>query len=71
MADNSKVFKVLGKIVITLIIILIGINVLYMMTLCSTRQCSIVNVSTIVLLLWAGAFWLVVVRHSSNKSNKK
>jgi len=69
MADSTKVFKVLGKVVITLIIILIGINVLYLMTLCSTRQCSIVNISTLVLLVWVAAFWFVVVRHS--KEEKK
>ena len=69
MADNTKTFNILGKIVIALIIILLGINVLYMMTLCSTRQCSIVNISTILLLIWAGAFWLVVVKHS--KDDKK
>lgn len=69
MANSTKTFNVLGKIVIALIIILLGINMLYMMTLCSTKQCSIVNISTIVLLIWAGAFWLVVVRHS--KDDKK
>lgn len=66
MADNAKVFKVLGKIVTALIILLIGINVLYLKMLCSTRQCLTVNVSTIVLLIWVTAFWLTVVKHSND-----
>jgi len=66
MAKNSKAFKILGKIVIALIILLIGINALYLKMLCSTRQCLTVNIATIVLLIWVTAFWLTVVRHSND-----
>lgn len=64
MYAKSKIFKVLGFIIVLLIAILIAINILFIKTLCSTRQCLVVNISTITLLLWILTFWLLILRHS-------
>lgn len=69
MFDKSKIFGVLGSVIILLVIILITINALYIKTACSTKQCILVNVLTILLLVWATAFWLVVMKYS--KKTKK
>lgn len=68
MLNKSNVFKVLGTIIILLVVILIGLNVLYIKSACFKRNCVIVGVSTIALLLWATAFWLMVLKYS--KKNK-
>ena len=64
-----KFLSIVQKIVLLLVIILVAINLLYMKELCSTRQCLVINISTILLLVWVIAFWLVVLKYS--KKEKK
>ncbi|MCX5693403.1 MAG: hypothetical protein NTX47_07005 [Candidatus Omnitrophica bacterium] len=60
-------FKLLETIIIILVSILIITNLLYIKDACSTKQCIMTNVLTIILLVWATAFWLVVIKHSDKK----
>jgi len=60
-------FKLLEIAIIILVGILIITNLLYIKDAYSTRHCAMINVLTIVLLVWATAFWLVVTRHSDKK----
>ena len=69
MVVTMKFLSIVQKIVLLLVIILVAINLLYMKELCSTRQCLVINISTILLLVWVIAFWLVVLKYS--KKEKK
>lgn len=60
-------FKLLEIIIIILVIVLIITNLMYIKDACSSKQCIATNVSTIILLVWATAFWLVVIKHSDKK----
>lgn len=60
---ESRIFNVLKYTVILLIIFLIIINIIYITSAYSTRHCLMVNVSTIILLIWTAAFWLVVSKY--------
>jgi len=70
MLDKKKAFKILKLIVIVLVALLIIINAVYIMTACSTRQCFLLNILTVFLLVWALLFWLVVLRYPQ-KGDKK
>ena len=70
MVNRSNVFKVLGGIIIALVLMLIAINILFLKTVCSTRQCTLINVFTILLLIWATAFWLAVLKYSKKEKKK-
>jgi len=67
MAVTMKIIGKVQKTVLSLVIILVAINLMYLKQLCSTNQCMVVNVSTILLLVWATAFWLVVLKHSKRE----
>jgi len=60
-------FKLLEIVIIILVSILIITNLLYIKDACSSKQCIMTNVLTIILLVWATAFWLVVLKHSDKK----
>lgn len=60
-------FKLLEIVIITLVCILIITNLLYIREACSTKQCITTNILTIILLVWATAFWFVVMKHSGKK----
>ena len=60
-------FKLLEIIFIILVGILIVTNLLYIKDACTSRQCMLTNVLTITLLVWATAFWIMVVRHLGKK----
>lgn len=62
-----RLFKLLEIITIILVSVLIVTNLLYIKDACSSKQCIMTNVLTIVLLIWATAFWLVVIKHSDKK----
>lgn len=63
MAKKLKIFRFLKSTIILLACILIVINVLYIKTVCFTRQCFIINIATMLLLLWVAAFWFIVVKY--------
>lgn len=60
-------FKLLEIIIIILVSILIITNLMYIKDACSSKQRIVTNVLTIMLLVWATAFWLVVIKHSDKK----
>jgi hypothetical protein len=60
-------FKLFGIIIIILVSVLIATNLFYIKAACSSKQCVMTNVLTIILLVWATAFWLVVIKHSDKK----
>ncbi len=60
-------FKLLKIIIIILVSVLIITNLMYIKTACSSKQCIMTNILTIILLVWATAFWLVVIKHSDKK----
>ena len=69
MINKTNVFKVLGTIIILVVAGLVALNVLYIKVGCFSKNCAVVGVFTIILLIWATAFWLVVLRYS--KKEKK
>jgi len=60
-------FKLLEIVIIILVSILIITNLLYIKDAYSSKQRIMTNVLTIILLVWATAFWLVVLKHSDKK----
>jgi len=60
-------FKLLEVIIFIMVSVLIITNLLYIKDACSSKQCIITNVLTIILLVWATAFWLAVIKHSDKK----
>ena len=60
-------FKLLEVIIILMVSVLIITNLLYIKDACSSKQCIFTNLLTIILLVWATAFWIVVVKHSDKK----
>ena len=64
MKNKAKVLKVSWIIIFALLSILVLVNVLFIKIACSTRQCFIINISTILMLVWAAAFLFVVLKYS-------
>lgn len=64
MKNKAKVFKILWVIIVTLLSILILVNILFLKTACSTRQCFVINISTITMLVWAAAFLFFILKYS-------
>ena len=60
-------FKLLEIIILILVSVLIVTNLLYIKDACSSKQCVMTNVMTIILLVWATAFWLAVIKYSDKK----
>jgi hypothetical protein len=60
-------FKFLEFSIIILVCVLIITNLLYIKDACTSKQCVTTNVLTIILLVWATAFWLVVLKQSDKK----
>ena len=60
-------FKLLEIIIIILVSVLIITNLMYIKDACSSKQCVMTNVLTIILLVWATTFWLAVIKHSDKK----
>ncbi|OIO34158.1 MAG: hypothetical protein AUJ70_01755 [Candidatus Omnitrophica bacterium CG1_02_40_15] len=60
-------FKLLEIIIIILVSVLIITNLMYIKDACSSKQCVMTNVLTIILLVWATTFWLVVIKYSDKK----
>jgi hypothetical protein len=67
MVNKSNIFKVLGAFVILLVITLVALNILYIKIGCLSKSCLVIGLSTIALLLWATAFWLMVLRYSKKE----
>jgi len=67
MLDKSRIFRRLGIIIIALLAVLITINLLYIKELCSSSQCFVINVSVGILVVWAIAFWLMVLRYTKKE----
>ena len=65
--EKPVLFKVLKIVIFAMVGILIITNLLYIKDACSSKQCIMTNVLTIILLIWATAFWLVVIKHSDKK----
>jgi len=57
-------FKLLAAIIILLVLILIVINLLYIKNASSTKGCIFSSILSIILLVWATLFWLMVTKHS-------
>lgn len=64
---KSGLFKLLEIVIILLVSVLIIINLLYIKDAYSNKHCATTNLLTIILLVWATAFWLVVIKHSDKK----
>ena len=64
---KSGLFKLLEIVTILLVSILIIINLLYIKDAYTNKHCVTTNLLTIILLVWATAFWLVVIKHSDKK----
>jgi len=64
MFKEHSIFRKLGIALALLTVVLIVINILYIKIFCSTRQCFIVNISTIILVVWAVVFLYIVLKHS-------
>lgn len=60
-------FKLLETVIIIMVFILIVTNLFYIKYACYSKHCVTTNILTIVLLIWATAFWLVVTKHSDKK----
>jgi len=65
--EKPGLFKLLKIVIFIMVSILIITNLLYIKDACSSEQCIMTNVLTIILLVWATAFWLVVIKHSDKK----
>ena len=65
--EKPGLFKLLEIVIILLVSILIIVNLLYIKDACSNKHCVTTNLLTIILLVWATAFWLVVIKHSDTK----
>jgi hypothetical protein len=65
--EKPGLFKVLEVIIIIMVSILIITNLMYIKDACSSKQCILTNVLTIILLVWATTFWLVIIKHSDKK----
>ena len=65
--EKPGLFKLLEIIILILVSVLIVTNLLYIKDACSTKQCVMTNVMTIILLVWATAFWLAVIKYSDKK----
>lgn len=70
MINKSNVFKVLGAIIILVVAGLVALNVLYIKEGCLSKNCVVVGMFTIILLIWATAFWLVVLRYSKKETKQ-
>jgi len=70
MINKSNVFKVLGAAIILVVAGLVVLNVLYIKAGCLSKNCVVVGVFTIILLIWATAFWLVVLRYSKKEKKR-
>lgn len=67
MINRSNIFKVLGGVIIFLVASLVVINVFYVKSGCPGKNCMVVGVATIALLLWATAFWVMVLKYSKKE----
>ena len=65
--EKPGLFKLLEIIILILVSVLIVTNLLYIKDACSSKQCVMTNVMTIILLVWATAFWLAVIKYSDKK----
>jgi|TARA_Y100000031_G_C8100403_1_gene328435 hypothetical protein len=57
---KSNAAKILTALILILISVIITINVIYIKAACSTKVCVTVNLATIFLLIWAGAFLVLI-----------
>ncbi len=64
MFKKHSIFRKFGIALALLTVVLIAVNILYIKMFCSTRQCFIVNITTIILVIWAVAFLYIVLKHS-------
>ncbi len=60
-------FKLLEIIIIILVSILVVVNIVFLERFCFNKHCTITNILTIILLVWATAFWFMVKKHSDKK----
>ena len=60
-------FKFLEIFIFILVGVLVIVNLLYIKDACSSKHCITTNLLTIILLVWATAFWLVVIKQSDKK----
>jgi len=65
MLNKSNIFKILGGIIISLVALLVITNLLYIKTGCLNKNCVLTNILTIILLIWATAFWVIVTKYSN------
>ncbi len=64
MKNKTRIFKALWVTIVALLGILVLVNILFLKMACSTRQCFIINISTILMLVWAAAFLFFVLKYS-------
>jgi len=64
---RSGLFKLLEVIIFIMVGVLIITNLLYIKDAYFSKQRIMINVLTIILLVWATAFWLAVIKYSDKK----
>ncbi|MCX5687247.1 MAG: hypothetical protein NTV71_01140 [Candidatus Omnitrophica bacterium] len=64
---KPSLFKLLEIIIFIMVGILIIVNLLYIKEAYFSKQRMMINVLTIILLVWATAFWLAVIKYSDKK----
>ena len=64
MKNKARVFKVLWIIIFALLSVLVLVNILFLKMACPTRQCFIISISTILMLIWTAAFLFVILKYS-------
>jgi len=69
MINRSNLFKIMGSVIAIAVTGLIIINLLYIKEGNFSKNSAIVGISTIALLVWATALWLMVLWYS--KKDKK
>ncbi|MFA4991484.1 MAG: hypothetical protein WC569_02775 [Candidatus Omnitrophota bacterium] len=60
-------FRIFGAIIILLVIMLIAMNMLLIKSGCLNKQCVLINIFIILLLVWATTFWITVIKHLNKK----
>ncbi|MDP2920881.1 MAG: hypothetical protein Q8O12_00735 [Candidatus Omnitrophota bacterium] len=65
--NKSRVFHLLAIVIILLVVVLITVNLLYIKNACSAKGCIFSSLLSIILLVWATLFWMMVTKHSDKK----
>jgi len=65
--DKKRMFNLLKIIIILLVGLLVIINLIFIKGYHANKHYILTSIFTIILLVWATAFWLVVINHKDKK----